>query len=222
MRNATRLIVAALCVPLLLVTTASAAGFSPKLRFELNRTKVRANPALKIHLSQDRGEQELGHVTLKIPAGFKLPKDRAIPNGDDVGIADITIHTGTRCSTGLGTSAPATFENKSIYEQNRTAKQRNRGVRAVWVVDLKPVTTVPLEIYGSPRRGYRLEGEIPSNPNTCPPLVFDAKIFRKSAESRVAIIRNPGSPGRYAFKGILETQDSPAIERIRQVIRIHR
>jgi hypothetical protein len=183
---------------------------------------VKANSELRIKVSQDSGEEELGHVTLKVPAGFKLPKDGAIDNGDQLGIADLAIDAGPRCAGAGPASAPATFPDRPIVEQDRTDEQADSGVKAVWLVDLRPVTSIPLEVTGSAKKGWKLDGDIPANQFTCPPLNFDATIFKKSQDGGVKITRNPSDPGRYAFKGVLHSQESPAKKTITTKIRIKR
>ena len=221
MRNATRLAIIGIALPLAMGATASSAGdFSPTLRFKVTPAKVKKNPELSIKLAQDTGEEELGHVTLRIPAGFSLPGDAKIENNDQLGSADLSIDAGPRCNGQVG-SAPAMFPDRPINEQDRTDDQADRGVKAVWVVDLKPVTTIPLEITGSVRKGWKLDGDIPANQFTCPPLVFDGTIFKKSVGG-VPIVKNPRKPGRYAFKGTFHSQDSPTVKTITRRIRIKR
>ena len=218
-----------LAVPLALIGSVSAADFTPEMSFGLNPSKVKANPALTIHLEQDSGEEELGHVTLRIPKGFKLPSDAAIDNGAGIGIADLAIDSGARCAGAGPASAPATFPDRSIIEQDRTDEQADRGVKAVWLVDLRPVTSIPLEITGSPRKGWKLDGDIPANQFTCPPLVFDATIYAETQDAGtppagggVKIVKNPKKPGKYVFSGTFHSQDSPTKVTIKQPIKIKR
>ncbi|MDQ4095274.1 MAG: hypothetical protein M3174_03585 [Actinomycetota bacterium] len=217
-----KVLVISLALPLALAASASAGDFSPKMRFGLKPAKVNKNPELSIFVEQNQGEEELGHVVLQVPAGFKLPKDKQIEDGDKIGTADLEIASGPGCANAGPGTAPATFPMRDIYEQDRTDEQSDRGVKAVWVVDLRPVTTIPLEIKGSPRKGYKLEGDIPANQFTCPPLVFDATIFAKSTLGNVPIVKTPGTPGRYIFRGTFHSQDSPSVKTIRQAIRITR
>ena len=222
MRFAARLGVATLAIPLFLVGSAVADDFSPKMRFGLNPAKVNSNPELTIVVEQDTGEDELGHVVLQVPAGFKLPTDAQIDNGDQLGSADLEIDAGPRCNGSAPASVPATFPDRSIIEQDRTDEQADSGVKAVWVVDLRPVTTIPLEVRGSPKKGWKLSGDIPANDFTCPPLVFDGVIFDKTATGGVPIVKTPAKPGRYTFKGTFESQTSPAVKTIKQTIKIKR
>ena len=222
MRSTKRFLVLLLALPLAVMGSASAGDFTPKMRFGLKPAKVNANPEFRILVEQDAGEEELGHVTLQVPAGFKLPTDKKIENGDKIGTADLQIEAGAKCAGAGPAGGPAMFPLRDIYEQDRTDEQADRGVKAVWVVDLRPVTTIPLEIKGSPRKGYKLDGDIPANQFTCPPLVFDGTIFSKSTIGRVPIVKTPGTPGRYTFKGTFHSQDSPTVKTIRQRIRIKR
>lgn len=222
MRVCKKLLVLSLALPLALVGSASAGDFSPVMKFGLKPAKINKNPEFTIFVEQNAGEEELGHVTLQIPAGFKLPVDKKIEEGDKIGTADLEIESGPKCADAGPASAPAMFPMKDIVEKDRTEEQADRGVKAVWVVDLQPVTTIPLEIKGSPRKGYKLDGDIPANQFTCPPLVFDATIFPKTTIGNVPIVKTPGTTGKYIFKGKFHSQDSPTVETIRQAIRIRR
>lgn len=228
MRINKKILALSLAVPLAVVGSASAADFTPEMGFGLNPAKIKANPELTIHLEQDAAEEELGHVTLQIPKGFKLPGDDKIADGELLGAADLEIGAGPGCAGGAGI-APATFPDRNIIERDRTDEQADRGVKAVWVVDLQPVTTIPLEVTGSPTRGWKLDGDIPANQFTCPPLVFDATIFSKTeaggtppAGGGTKIVTNPAKRGRYTFAGTFSSQDSPTKVTIKQVIKVKR
>jgi hypothetical protein len=194
--------------------------FDVQVSFELTDTKVKANPSIKIHIEQPADQPEMGHVTLRIPKGFKLPVDAKIDDGDNVGIADLSIHAGPKCAGGGPLSAPASFPDRPLYEQDRTDEQADRGVKAVWVVDLRPVTTIPLEITGNVKKGWKLDGDIPANPFTCPPILFDAEIYAKTETGQVPILRNRPTPGNATFQAIFTTQDAPDIDTNKQVITI--
>lgn len=228
MRISKRIFALSLAVPLAVIGSASAGDFTPKMRFGLNPAKVKANPKLTIKLEQDAGEEELGHVTLQIPKGFKLPSDAAIADGEHLGVADLSFNAGPGCAGGVG-SGPAMFPDRNILEKDRTDEQADRGVKAVWVVDLQPVTTIPLEVTGSPQRGWKLDGDIPANQFTCPPFVFDATIFAKTeaggappSGGGTKIVKNPAKPGRYTFAGTFSSQDSPTKVTIKQKIKVTR
>lgn len=196
-----------LVVGLVAAAAAPAAGadFSPRTRFSFSARKTGANPTLKVVLRQEAGEEELAKVTLVLPAGFRLPRDRAIVNGEGLGSGQIEIASGPGCAGGSGT-APAQVP-VNIVERDRTAGERDKGVVAVWVVDLRPVTTVDLLIRGSASRGWRLSGKIPQNTLTCPPFVFRATIQRKSSVSKTALIRNPSAPGVYVLRAIYKSTE---------------
>jgi hypothetical protein len=205
----------ALSTALMVALTAAAAlaEYSPTLEFKLSDTKVNANPEVNIKVAQDPDEEELGHVTLTIPKGFNLPTDEAIASGTELGLADLTIAAGPACRNDQAGAIPispsATIPDRQILEQDRTDEQVDRGVYAVWVVDLKPVTTIPLEVTGSIKKGWKLDGDIPANDNTCPPLVFDGTIHAKAGD--VAILTNPKKPGTYVFGGALSSTESPTV-----------
>lgn len=229
MRISKKVVALSLAVPLALIGSASAADFTPEMSFGLTPAKAKKNPALTIHVEQDDGEEELGHVTLRIPKGFKLASDAAIDNGAALGSADLEIGAGPGCAGAGPATAPATFPDRTIVEQDRTDEQSDRGVKAVWVVDLRPVTTIPLEITGSARKGWKLDGDIPANQFTCPGLVFDATIFAQTQDAGtppagggVKIVTNPKKPGKYVFSGTFESQDSGAKVTIKQPIKIKR
>ena len=208
---------------LALTAGAALAEYAPKLTFALSDTKAKGNPEISIKVSQEAGEEELGHITLTIPKGFNLPADEDIEDGDVLGVADLAIDAGPGCHPSAGgaplkTSVP--FSDKEIYEQDRDDAQTDAGVHAVWVVDLKPVTTIPLEVTGSITKGWRLDGDIPANDFTCPPLTFDGTIFSKSETGSVPILTNPTKPGKYVFGGELFSATSPDVVSIKQVIKI--
>lgn len=219
MKGITRVAVAALA--LLLITSQSAIAqdaFDVSVSFELSDTKVSANPSIKIHIDQQAGQPEMGHVTLKIPKGFKIPGDAKIADGDVLGTADLQIDVGGGCSGKPTPNAPATFPDRQIVERDRTDEQTDRGVKAVWVVDLQPVTTIPLEITGSKKLGWKLDGDIPANDNTCPPIVFDAEIGPTSTTGAVPVLKNAAVAKDYVFKAIFTTQQAPDVDKNTQVI----
>lgn len=194
-------------------------AFDVNVSFELTDTKVSANPAIKIHIDQPAGQPEMGHVTLRIPKGFKLPGDAKMTNGDRVGTADLSIDVGPACSGAGPGTAPASFPDRTIVEQDRTDEQIDRGVKAVWVVDLRPVTSIPLEVTGSKKRGWKLDGDIPANDHTCPPIVFDAEIGPTSTGG-VPILTNAAVAGDYIFKAIFTSQQTPDVDKNLQTITI--
>jgi hypothetical protein len=205
-----------------LTATAALAEYSPTLEFKLSDTKVKANPSINIKVSQDKDEEELGHVTLTIPKGFNLPGDEALANNTQIGTANLTIAAGPACRNDQAGQIPvsqsADIPNRTLYEQDRTDEQIDRGVIAVWVVDLKPVTTIPLELTGSMKKGWKLDGDIPANDNTCPPLVFDGTINAKAGD--VTILTNPKKPGTYVFGGYLSSTESPTVAEFKTPITI--
>lgn len=221
MKRSKFLFVSALTLVLAMVGSASAQGdFSPKMTFSLSDTRVKANPQLKLIVEQDNNEEELGTVTLKIPAGFKLPPDSAIPNNDQLGAGTINIHAGPGCRPGAPAEADANITAPAtLKEQDRTDEQRDSGVYASWLLDISGVTKVPFVITGSKAIGWTIYGEIVPNDNTCPPFSFKLNLNSQSA-SGVPILINPRRTGRKVFRGTFTSIDSPASVTIRQAIKI--
>lgn len=218
-----------------LTAGAALAEYKPKLSFALSDTKTKANPEINIKVSQEAGEEELGHVTLTIPKGFNIPSDEDVAGGSLLGTADLAIDAGPGCHPSAGGAplkAALPFNDRQIYEQDRDDEQADEGVHAVWVVDLKPVTTIPLEVTGSIKKGWKLDGDIPANDFTCPPLTFDGTIFSQTetrvptdprepgGEAGVPIVTNPKKPGSYVFGGQLFSAQSSAVVTVKQVVKI--
>lgn len=207
---------------LALSSIALAADFSPTMEFELSDTKVGGNPELKIHVEQDAAdEEELAHVTLGIPKGFNLPTDEAIAGGTEMGTGGIVIGAGPACRPDgagaiplqLAATLPAT-----LFETDRTDEQSDRGVYAVWTLDIQGVTKIVLEVTGSKKAGWKLDGDIPANDNTCPPLVFDLTVNAQAGDT--PILTNATKPGPKTFSGSFTSAESPTTVTINQVITI--
>ena len=202
---------AAIVAALALAPAAQASGeFSPTLTFDLSDKRIKANPQMTIKVEQEDDEEELATVTLKIPAGFKIPPDAKIPDGDQLGSGTINISAGPGCRPGAPSddavaplTAPATLK-----ERDRTDEQMDAGVYAVWFLDISGVTNVPLIITGSRAVGFTLFGEIAPNDNTCPPFSFELKVNSQSS-SGVPILKNPRVAGKKVFKGVFTSADSP-------------
>ena len=206
--------VTAAAVLLLNALPAHAANFSPTISFALSSKKVKANPALTVKVAQDAEEETIAKILLKIPAGFKLPSDAAIEDNELLGTGVIKIATEPLCN-----EASQATVNVNIREQDRTDAQKSKGVVAVWVVDLRPVTTIELLLKGSVANGWKLIGKVPQNNGTCPPFSFEAKINAKSGQSNKPIIRNPATPGSYTFAAIF-TSAQGTVDKNTQTIKI--
>jgi hypothetical protein len=220
----TKLVVTATCLLTALFVAAlpaKAGDFSPKIEFALSDTKVKANPQMTIHVEQDDDEEELAAVKLTIPKGFILPADEAIANGDRLGTGEIVIQVGPECHPTLGAipvSAPATLP-ATLVEQDRSDDQADRGVSAVWVLNIQGVTRITLEVTGSVKAGWTLQGDIPANDFTCPPFSFDLTVDAKSSGG-VPIVINPKKPGVKVFSATFTSADSPTEVTITQPIKI--
>lgn len=198
-RRAVPALIAGVVILGLVGEAAVAAEFSPTIEFGLSDKKSRANPALSVSVAQDDNEEELDFVEIRVPAGFTLARDEQIPDGTQIGSGQIVIHAGPGCRPGSPTpdaTAPITVGVK-ILEKDRTPSEAGDGVVAIYVVDLSPVTTIPLKVRGSPRAGYTLAGTIPPNDNTCPPFSFFASFFQQAAGKPILI--NPPYGGQYTF-----------------------
>lgn len=189
------LVLVAGAVILGLVTEAGAADFSPTIDFKLGETKTSVNTTLETIVKQDQGEEELQSVVLQVPAGFSLAVDQQLTDGEKLGGGTIMIAVGACPAAGAPANIPV-----NIIERNRNSSEIARGVEAVYVVDLRPVTTIQLLVYGSTAKGWRLEGDIPSNAATCPPFTFDATFLKQAEMSKTPIIVNPSSGGTYKFE----------------------
>ena len=201
---------------------ALAADFSPTMEFELSDTKAGGNPELKIHVEQDDGaEEELAHVTLGIPKGFNLPTDEAIAGGTEMGTGGIVIGAGPACRNDQAGSIPLQVAAQlpaTLEETDRTDEQADRGVYAVWTLDIQGVTKIVLEVTGSKKAGWKLDGDIPANDNTCPPLVFDLTVNAKAGD--VPILTNAKKAGTKVFSGIFTSAESASTVVIEQAIKI--
>ncbi len=208
-------------VGLLAASGAGAADFSPEIQFGLSDTKVKANPAMTVAVEQDEGEEELAHVTLSIPKGFVLPPDEAIADGSVLGEGEINIHVGPGCRPDFPVKEADTNLNlpASLEEADRTDEQSDRGVYAVWVLDISGVTRINLEVTGSAKKGWKLDGDIPPNDNTCPPFSFDLAINQESADG-VPIIVNPPKPGKAVFRATFTSLGEGLVVDLKQVIKI--
>ena len=171
-----------------------AADFSPTIEFTLGDSKANINSTFRTIVEQDAGEEELASVELKVPAGFSLPSDQQLTNGERLGGGIIEIAAGACPAAGAPGTVPV-----NIIERDRTASEIASGIVAVYVVDLKPVTTIDLKVTGSAQNGWTLAGNIPSNPATCPPFSFDATFEQRAADSQTPILVNPTLGGTYKF-----------------------
>jgi hypothetical protein len=196
--------------------------FSPTIEFELSDTRVKANPQMTVRVAQEDGEEELSHVTLTIPKGFSLPPDDAITNDDQLGAGMININAGPSCrpdSPAPGAKAPVDLP-ATLNEKDRTEEQAQSGVYAVWNLDISGVTNIDLVITGSKKLGWKLDGDIPPNDNTCPPFSFELNVNSQSTTDGVPILINPKKPGKKVFTATFTSLDSPQTITLKQPITI--
>ncbi|MGH2710790.1 MAG: hypothetical protein ACRDH9_06270 [Actinomycetota bacterium] len=182
-----------------LVAEAGAFDFSPTIDFTLGDKKANVNSTLRTVVKQDSGEEELKSVELKVPAGFSLALDQQLTDGETLGAGAITIDVGPRCRGVPAASAPANIP-VNIVERNRRQPEIAADVKAVYVVDLRPVTTIDLLVTGSTDKGWTLFGNVPPNADTCPPFTFDATFRARAEDSETPILTNPQFGGDYKFE----------------------
>lgn len=211
----------------MLVSTAHA-KFEPKFTVELSDTKVLGNPELTFKLEFAADDEEIGNFIGYIPKGFDIASDEAIPTttdqagrekGEVIGSGDIEIGAGPGCHPSFPVKevkgsipVPATF-----YERERTDEEVDKGVHAVWFLDIEPANRVRLLVTGSKTTGWKIEGAPTPSDATCNPLSATFTINAKS-ESGVPILTNAKKAKAYKFGADIVSQDSPAIAHFEQVI----
>lgn len=196
--------------------------FSPTIEFSLSDARIKANPQMTVKVAQEEGEEELQHVTLTIPKGFSLPPDEAITNDDQLGAGTININVGPGCRADFpegGAKAPVDLP-ATLNEKDRTEEQAQGGVYAVWNLDISGVTNIDLVITGSKKTGWKLDGDIPPNDNTCPPFSFELNVNSQSTTDGVPILVNPKKPGKKLFTATFTSLDSPQTITLKQPITI--
>jgi hypothetical protein len=171
----------------------------------------------RVQLAQDDGEEELDHITLKVPAGFGLPKDKQLEDGEKLGDAHIEIAGGPGCAGAEGTQ-PLSIDG-TFRERDRTAKEIKKGFRVVFRLDLSPIPPIDLKVRGNKKKGYRVETEIPKDDPTCPPFKFDATFLPRSEVSDVPVYINPPNAGTYEFVVIFKSVEG-STETVRQSFEI--
>jgi len=213
----------ALVASLALMGNAFAEGdFSPEMTFSISDTTVGGNPEIAIHVAQDSAdEEEMGHVTLGIPKGFNIAADEDIPADTELGTGNIVIRGGTTCRNDQANAIPLSQDlplPATLKELDRTDEQSDRGVHAVWLLDITTVAKITLEVTGSTKAGWKLDGDIPANDNTCPPLVFDMTVNAKAGD--VPIVTNALKPGTKIFTGTFTSQESPTVKTLKTKIKL--
>ncbi|HYI46307.1 MAG TPA: hypothetical protein VE174_12690, partial [Actinomycetota bacterium] len=146
------------------------------------------NPRLDIVVEQDEGEIDFAGLKVRFPRGYYLAPDRAIAGGSNLGTADLTIASGPGCAGGQG-KTPFTAENLGIREQDRSAEDKKRGVRAIWVIEVLPDTNIVLELFGNPQKGIKIDHIIPANDFLCPPMRVE--VHYQATADGAPIFRNP-------------------------------
>jgi len=154
----------------------------------------------RVKLAQDAGEEELANISLRFTPGFRFPGDARIENGERLGNAHISIHSGPECMGAAG-STPLDIDGH-FEERDRTEEEIADGVKIVFRLVLDPIPPIDLKTYGNARKGHRVETTIEDRDYTCPPFSFDATFFAHSEAAGVPMLRTPLTPGRYALRAI--------------------
>jgi hypothetical protein len=205
------------------------ADFTPKFDLKLSNTKVKGNPAFDIHLEFDENDEEIGNFSMKLPKGFNVAADEKIPNAatpaesdEEIGSGNVIIEAGLACRPGPEGGVPASAPVEipaTIYEKARSDEEADAGVHAVWLLDLEPLNRVRLLVTGSAKKGWTVSGAPTPSDNTCNPLTVDLTINDKS-ESGVPLVTNPKKKGTYKVVATITSQDSPALQKFTEKVKI--
>jgi len=235
---------AALLVAVLAVAGGAWAGnFTPTIKFKLATTKSNKPTAIKIDVRQERGEEELATVELRVPGAFKLPNlakfegctprpDVRIPcDGEVLGEGLIHIMVGPGCAQAPQDASRATQVElpAKLVVVEETQDQRQAGTLAIWNLEITGVTTIPLSV-GKSGGMWVMKGDIPANPATCPEFDFTLDIFKTSEASVTGvgggrtIFVNPKVKKNtsYKFSAKFWSLDSPATRTVSQKVTIKR
>lgn len=197
------------------------AEFTPAFTVEVSDTKVLGHPALTFNLEFDREDEEIGNFIGYIPKGFDIASDEMIPAtsnqagrevGEVIGGGDITIAAGPGCHPSFPADDPrvdAPIE-ATFHERSLTDEEADAGIHAIWFLDIEPLNRVRLQVSGSKKTGWKIEGAPSPSDATCNALSVTLTINAES-ESGVPIITNPKKPGVKIFKADIVSQESPAI-----------
>jgi hypothetical protein len=196
------------------------ADFSPQFNLEVSNKKVKGHPALDIHLEFDAEDEEIGNFMMDFPKGYGVASDAKVPDDEEIGSGTVTIEGGPGCNPmgeGLPT-APVTLP-ATIFERARTDEEIDAGVHAVWLLDLEPLNRVRLLVSGSKKTGWHIEGAPTPSDQTCNPLIVDLTINDASA-SGVPLVTNPRKADTYKVKAQIISQDSGAVAKFTEKIKI--
>ncbi len=216
------LVSVAALMAVVLTAGAALADFSPQFSMKLSDTKAAANPNIEFHMEFDAEDEEIGLFTSKIPAGYDIAPDSAIENGDVIGGGEITITAGPGCRPGPEGAIPVAFPvtvTATFEERDRTDEEADSGVHSVWFLDLEPLNRVRLLITGSATQGWTVSGAPDPSDNTCNPLTVDLTI-NGTSDGGVPVITNPTKPGKYVFNAEISSQDSAAVAKFKQPVKI--
>ena len=216
MLRSARLTLCAAALTALAVGGAAHAQFAPTFELAVSPTKVKANPTFETKLRFAESDAEIGLYTLKVPAGYVIAPDSAVPDvpgrpgrpqGDLLGEGSVTIAAGPGCRNASFGAAkrPVTIAAR-IFERPVSADEKAKGAIAAWVMDIEPLNRVRLLVSGSSAKGYTISGAPTPSDNTCNPLSVDLKI-NGVTEKGVKLLTNPATAGARTFTAVIQDQD---------------
>jgi hypothetical protein len=178
---------------------AAAAGFSPKVSFDVpSSINERTGVEFSIAVEQDAGEEELADVQLRFPRAWLSEKtvndlqgcSKPVNNGnfpcdgEILGEGDINIMVGPGCAA--SPQNPAAAVNGPLPARlvvvNETADERQQGFLGIWNLEITGVTTIPFYLTKE-GTNWLLNGTIEANPATCPPFDFTLTLYKTSQDS---------------------------------------
>ena len=227
MRRSIKLGIATSAALLLFVGSAAAQapdGFEPTIEFHLATAKAGANPEMHVNVAQEGDQEKLETVLLKVPRGFNIASDADTEHNELIGEGDIDVSVGPACRRDAGGNIPIKFlvnVPAELRAVDLSSEQEDRGVHAAWILDIV-VNRIPLEVTGSPRKGWEIFTEVPVNDNTCSPFELNLTVFDTGQSSGAEIFTNAKKAGRYPFSGTFTSIESDTVVTVRQVIRITR
>jgi hypothetical protein len=242
MKIITKALVAGVLVGVLAIAGVSwAAGFSPTLDFRLSSKKSDEPIGITIDVEQDRGEEELQNVELKVPAAFEIPNlskfegcakppAAQVPcNGEVLGTGLIHIMVGPGCAASPQNAAAAYKAElpAKLVVVEETADDRQGGTLGIWNLEITGVTTIPLKV-SKAGGNWVIKGDIPANPGTCPEFDFSLTINQTSSASpsgtgggrQIFVTPKVTEDTVYTFGARFESADSPKVVSLSQKVTI--
>ena len=235
------LVASVLATVLAVSGVAVAANFSPTMTFKLSSRKSAEAIALTLNVEQDRGEEELARVELKVPAAFEIPNltkfegctkrpAAQVPcDGEVLGEGLIHIMVGPGCAASPQNAAAAYKAElpAKLVVVEETADDRQSGMLGLWNLEITGVTTIPLAVSKS-GGNWVIAGDIPANPGTCPEFDFQLEMFKTSEASAtglgggrsIFVTPDVGQDTVYTLSAKFNSLDSPKTVTLTQKVTI--